>query len=67
MKIVIVDKVLFMKRSEFNDLDHRLQEIGRSDCLFGGFSIIFSDDFCQFEPVISSPEHLLFSLDPCES
>lgn len=66
VEIVIVDEVSFMKRSEFDDLDNRLRGIGRNDCLFGGFSVIFAF-FCQFEPVMSTSKHLLFSLNPCES
>ena len=45
VKIIIVDEVSFMRRSEFDRLDTRLREIGRRDCLFGGFSVIFAGDF----------------------
>ena len=62
VKIVIVDEVYFVKRSGFDDLDRRLREIGRSDCLFGGFSVIFAGDFCQFEPVMSTSENTCCSL-----
>ena len=67
VKIVIVDEVSFMRRSEFDRLDTRLREIGRRDCLFGGFSVIFAGNFCQFEPMRSTSEQLLFSLNPCVS
>ena len=67
VKIVIVDEISFMRRSEFDKLDTRLREIGRKDCLFGGFSVIFAGDFRQFEPMRSKSEELLFSLNPCVS
>ena len=67
VKIVIVDEISFMRRSEFDKLDTRLREIGRRDCLFGDFSVIFAGDFRQFEPMRSKSEELLFSLNPCVS
>ena len=59
-QIVVIDEVSFLNRSEFDDLDKRLQEIGDTLLPFGGFSIIFACDFCQFEPVKSTSEQLLF-------
>ena len=61
VQIVVIDEVSFLNRSEYDDLDTRLRDIGDNRLAFGGFSIIFAGDFCQFEPVKSTPEQLLFS------
>jgi hypothetical protein len=42
-------------------LDKKFKQIGNTTRVFGGFSIIFSGDFCQLEPVCSNDSELLFS------
>lgn len=64
VQIVVIDKESFLNRKEFDDLYTQLHEIGHRTEVFGGFSIIFAGDFCQFEPVKSTSEHLLFSAVP---
>jgi hypothetical protein len=49
--ILIIDKISFMSDSVFKTLDKKLKQIGNGAHAFGGFSIIFSGDFHQFEPV----------------
>jgi hypothetical protein len=43
------------------ELDKKLKDIGNRTHIFGGFSIIFSGDFCQLEPVCSNEKEFLFS------
>ncbi len=50
-----------MSDSVFKTLDKKLKQIGNGAHAFGGFSIIFSGDFCQLEPVCSNNSELLFS------
>ena len=57
----IIDEISLRNKHEFNDLDLRIHEHGESGLAFGGFSVIFAGDFCQFEPVRWSPENLLFA------
>jgi hypothetical protein len=38
-----------------------LTKNSNTTCVFGGFSIIFSGNFCQLEPVCSNDSELLFS------
>ncbi len=54
VRILIVDEVSFMSDENLNTLDVKLKEIGNRAKLFGGYSIIFSGDFCQLEPVGST-------------
>jgi hypothetical protein len=51
VRILIVDEVSFMSDKNLNTLDVKLKEIGNRAKPFGGYSIIFSGDFCQLEPV----------------
>ncbi len=61
VQILIIDEILFMSNSVLKRLDKKLKRIGNAARVFGGFSIIFSGDFCQLEPVCSNDSELLFS------
>jgi hypothetical protein len=61
VQILIIDEISFMCNSVLKRLDKKLKQIGNSARVFGGFSIIFSGDFCQLEPVCSNDSELLFS------
>ena len=37
-----------MNKHELNDLDLRIRKLGKGDLTFGGFSVIFAGDFCQY-------------------
>jgi hypothetical protein len=50
-----------MSDTVLKTLDKKLNQIGNGSHAFGGFSIIFSGDFCQLEPVCSNNSELLFS------
>jgi hypothetical protein len=50
-----------MSDSVLKMLDIKLKDIGNRTHIFGGFSIIFSGDFRQLEPVCSNKKELLFS------
>ena len=50
-----------MSDSVLKELDKKLKDIGNRTHIFGGFSIIFSGDFRQLEPVCSNEKELLFS------
>ena len=50
-----------MSDKNLNTLDVKLKEIGNRAKPFGGYSIIFSGDFRQLEPVGSTELDLLFS------
>jgi hypothetical protein len=50
-----------MSNSFLKRLDKKLKQMGNAIRVFGGFSIIFSGDFCQLEPVCSNDSELLFS------
>ena len=50
-----------MSDSVLKRLDKKLKQIGNAARVFGGFSIIFSGDFRQLEPVCSNDSELLFS------
>ncbi len=50
-----------MSDSILKMLDIKLKDIGNRTQFFGGFSIIFSGDFRQLEPVCSNKKELLFS------
>jgi hypothetical protein len=59
--ILIVDEVSFMSERILEALDVKLREIGNKAKPFVGFSIIFSGDFHQLEPVGSAEFDLMFS------
>ncbi len=59
--ILIVDEVSFMSDKNLNKLDVKLNEIGNRAKPFGGYSIIFSGNFRQLEPVGWTELDLLFS------
>ncbi len=61
VQILIIDEISFMRDSVLKRLDKKLKQIGNGTCVFGGFSIIFSGDFRQLEPVCSNDIELLFS------
>ncbi len=61
VQILIIDEISFMSDSILKMLDRKLKEIGNRNHAFGGFSIIFSGDFRQLEPVCSNKKELLFS------
>jgi hypothetical protein len=61
VQILIIDEISFMSDSVLKRLDKKLKQIGNGACVFGGFSIIFSGDFRQLEPVCSNDSELLFS------
>ena len=51
-----------MSDSVLKMLDIKLKDIGNRTQIFGGFSILFSGDFRQLEPVCSNKKELLFSI-----
>ena len=59
--MLTTDEISFMDKIELNDLDIRMRDLGDNCVAFGGFSVIFAGDLCQFEPVQTKEEHLLFS------
>ena len=61
VRILIIDEISFMSDSVLKELDKKLKDIGNRTHIFGGFSIIFSGDFRQLEPVCSNKKELLFS------
>jgi hypothetical protein len=61
VQILIVDEVSFMSDKNLEALDVKLKEIGNRAKPFGGFSIIFAEDFHQLEPVGSTEFDLMFS------
>ena len=61
VQILIIDEISFMSDSALKRLDKKLKQIGNGAHVFGGFSIIFSGDFHQLEPVCSNDSELLFS------
>jgi hypothetical protein len=61
VQTLIVDEVSFMSDKILEALDVKLNEIGNTVKPFGGFSIIFTGDFCQLEPVGSMKFDLMFS------
>ena len=61
VRILIIDEISFMGDSVLKRLDKKLKQIGNAARVFGGFSIIFSGDFRQLEPVCSNDSELLFS------
>ena len=61
VRILIIDEISFMSDSVLKRLDKKLKQIGNAARVFGGFSIIFSGDFRQLEPVCSNDSELLFS------
>ncbi len=61
VQILIIDKISFMSDSVLKMLDIKLNDIRNRNHIFGGFSIIFSGDFRQLEPVCSNEKELLFS------
>jgi hypothetical protein len=61
VRILIIDEISFMSDSVLKELDKKLKDIGNRTHIFGGFSIIFSGDFRQLEPVCSNEKELLFS------
>jgi hypothetical protein len=50
-----------MSDSVLKMLNIKLKDIGNRNHIFGGFSIIFSEEFRQLEPVCSNKKKLLFS------
>ncbi len=61
VQILIIDEISFMSDSVLKRLNKKLKQIGNGTHVFGEFSIIFSGDFCQLEPVCSNDSELLFS------
>ncbi len=61
VQIFIIDKISFINDSIPQNLDRKLKEIGNRTLAFGGFSIIFSGDFCQLKPGSSNEKELMFS------
>ena len=61
VRMLIIDEISFMSDSVLKRLDKKLKQIGNAARVFGGFSIIFSGDFRQLEPVCSNDSELLFS------
>jgi hypothetical protein len=61
VQIVVIDKKSFMSDTILKMLDRKLKEIGNQSLPFGGFTIIFSGDFHQLEPVGAKDTELLFS------
>jgi hypothetical protein len=61
VQILIIDKISFMSNIILWTLDRIFKEIGNRTLAFGGFSIIFSGDFRQLEPVGSNEKELMFS------
>ncbi len=61
VQILIIDKISFVSDSVLKMLDIKLKDIKNRNQIFGGFSIIFSGNFHQLEPVCSTKKELLFS------
>jgi hypothetical protein len=51
VNILMIDEVSFMSDRILMTLNNRLMDIGNRMTSFGGLSIIFAGDFCQFEPI----------------
>jgi hypothetical protein len=60
VRILIIDEVSFLSDRELLKLDRTLQRIGDRRKPFGGYSIIFSGDFQQNEPVRMKPSEKLW-------
>lgn len=60
VRILIIDEVSFLTDRELLKLDRTLQRIGDRSKPFGGYSIIFSGDFQQNEPVRMKPSEKLW-------
>jgi hypothetical protein len=61
VRILVIDEISFMIDSVLKMLDIKLKDNGNRTQFFGGFSIIFSGDSRQLEPVCSNKKELLFS------
>jgi hypothetical protein len=60
VQIVVIDEVSLMSDIILKTLDKKLKEIGNQSLPFGGFTIIFSGDFRQLEPVGAKDTELMF-------
>ena len=53
--IIILDEMSMLSKSILAQLDARLRFLRMNDKPFGGISLVLCGDFCQFDPVCSSP------------
>jgi hypothetical protein len=60
-KDFVIDEVSFISNSILRILNYKLMNIGNRSKSFGGLSIIFAGDFCQFEPICSNESDVMFS------
>ena len=61
VQILVIDEASFMKDKELLLLQDRLQAMGDRNKPFGGFSIVFSGNFCQLPPIMAKEKDLLWS------
>jgi len=64
VRILIIDEISFFTVTDMQKLDKQLKRLtGRTDCPYGGMSIVFSGDFHQLQPICSS-DNILYSSSP---
>jgi len=57
VRILIIDEISFFKASDVVKLDRQLKKLtGRYDAVYGGVSVVFSDDFHQLKPICAEDE-----------
>ena len=61
VRILMIDEISFMSDKQLHDLERRLKEMRDKNKPFGGYSMIFAGDVCQFQPVEAKDNNLLFS------
>jgi hypothetical protein len=61
VQILVIDEVSFMGDSTLQMLNKKLTNIGQTNKLFGGFTIILIGNFWQMEPVCSKETDFMFS------
>ena len=60
----IIDKISFFKASNVVKLDRQLKKLtGRYDTVYGGVSVVFSDDFHQLKPICAEDDVLYSDSD----
>ena len=47
VRIIIIDEVSFLKKSELKKLMSNLQDLGDTHSPFGGYNVVFGGDFQQ--------------------
>ena len=59
VQLLMTDKVSFLKDSELAKMMNHLQNLGDSHLPFGGYNIVFGEDFQQLKPVNVSDSQIL--------